>query len=74
MSCHWSPSASHPPLLPREAEDFSRGGNHSKHVPLPTYLVWLQPIFNNSGLIFSRAKNIMLVIKSLIKSTSLDMN
>ena len=24
--------------LPREAEDFSRGGNHSKHVPLHTYL------------------------------------
>ena len=25
-------------LIPREAEDFPRGNNHSKHVPLPTYL------------------------------------
>ena len=24
--------------LPRKAEDFPRGGNHSKHVLLPTYL------------------------------------
>ena len=24
--------------LPREAEDFPRGGNHSEHVPLLTYL------------------------------------
>ena len=28
-------------LIPREAEDFPRGDNHSKHVPLPTYLAWL---------------------------------
>ena len=26
------------PILPREAEDFPRGDNHSKHAPLPTYL------------------------------------
>ena len=25
-------------LLPREAEDFSRGWNHPKHMPLLTYL------------------------------------
>ena len=25
-------------LIPREAEDFPRGDNHSKHVSLPTYL------------------------------------
>ena len=25
-------------FIAREAEDFPRGGNHSKHVPLPTYL------------------------------------
>ena len=30
-----------PNLLPREAEDFPKGGNHSKHVPLPTYLASL---------------------------------
>ena len=24
--------------LPREAEDFPRGSNHSQHVPLLTYL------------------------------------
>ena len=27
-----------PTLIPREAEDFPRGGNHSKDVPLPTCL------------------------------------
>ena len=27
-----------PTLIPREVEDFPRGDNHSKHVPLPTYL------------------------------------
>ena len=37
MPNYWSPSAFHP-ILPREAEDFPRGGNHSKHVPLLTYL------------------------------------
>ena len=28
-------------LLPREAEDFPKGDNQSKHMPLPTYLNWL---------------------------------
>ena len=37
---------------PREAEDFPRGDNHSKHVPLPTYLAWLQPIYYNSRFVF----------------------
>ena len=39
-------------LLPREAEDFCRGGNHSKHMPLLTYLAWLQPIYYNSRFVF----------------------
>ena len=39
-------------LISREAEDFSRGDNHSKHVSLPTYLVWLQPIYYNSRFVF----------------------
>ena len=30
--------------LPRKAEGFPRGDNHPKHVPLLTYLAWLQPI------------------------------
>ena len=30
-----------PTLIPRETEDFPRGDNHSKHVPLPTNLAWL---------------------------------
>ena len=34
MPCQRSPA-----LLPREAEGFSRGDNHSKHMPLLTYLV-----------------------------------
>ena len=74
IPCHWSASASHLPLLlPREAEDFSWVGNCSNHVPLPTYLDWLQPIFNSSRLIFNHVKNILLEVKSLIKSDSLDM-
>ena len=32
---------------PREVEDFPRGGSYSKHMPLPTYLAWLQPIYCN---------------------------
>ena len=28
----------------REAEDFPRGDKHFKHVPLPTYLIYLSPI------------------------------
>ena len=62
-------------LSPKEAEDFSGGGNHPKHVPLPTYLAWLQPIFDSSKLIFNhtKIKNILLVVKSLIKSDLLDM-
>ena len=58
-----------PPNPPREAEDFSIGSNHSKHVPLITYLAWLQPIIHNLGLIFKHVKttNILLVLKSLIK-------
>ena len=30
--------------LPREAEDFLRGGKYPKDVPLPTYLDYLQPV------------------------------
>ena len=33
MPCQRSPT-----LIPREAEDFARGGDHSKYVPLPTCL------------------------------------
>ena len=30
-------------LIPREAEDFPRGDKRFKHVPLPTYLIYLSP-------------------------------
>ena len=55
--------------LPREAEDFPCGGNHSKHVLLLTYLARLQPVTNNSRLIFKhvKTKNALLVMKTLIK-------
>ena len=43
MPCQRLPT----PIL-REAEDFPRGDNHSKHVPLSTYLASLQPIYYNS--------------------------
>ena len=64
MPCQRSPT-----LIPREAEDFPRGDNHSKYVPLPTYLAWLQPIYYNFRLIFIYAKTakILLVVKTLIK-------
>ena len=39
-------------LLPREVDDFLRGGNHSKHMPPLTYLAWLQPIYYNSRFVF----------------------
>ena len=69
--CYTSPVVTWclPPNTPREAEDFYRGSNHSKHVPLLRYLAWLQPILHNLGLIFKHVKTryILLVVKSLIK-------
>ena len=55
--------------LPRELEDFPRGGNHSKHVPLHTYQTWLQPICYDLGfvLIHAKLKIFLLVVKTLIK-------
>ena len=57
------------PPLRREAEEFLRGGNHSKHVPLPLCLDWFQPIYYNSRLAFILVKTgtILLVVKTLIK-------
>ena len=40
------------PHSPQEAEDFPRGGNHSKHMPPLTYLASLQPMCYNSRLVF----------------------
>ena len=56
-------------LIRREAEDFPRGENHSKHVPLPAYLASLQPIYYNSRFVFILVKTakILLVVKTLIK-------
>ena len=46
------------------------GGNHSKDVPLPTCLAWLQPIYYNSRFLFIHVKTakILLVVKTLIKN------
>ena len=56
-------------LIPREPEDFPRADNHSKNVPLPTYLVWLQAIYYNSRFVFIHVNTIkvLLVVKTLIK-------
>ena len=56
-------------LIPREGEDFPRGENHSKHMPLPTYLAWLQPVHYNSRFLFIHVKStkILLAVKTLIK-------
>ena len=43
ISWHWSPSTSHPNLY-REEENFPRGLNYLKDVPLPTFLAYLQPV------------------------------
>ena len=53
---------------PTGVEDLPGVGKHSKHVPLLTYLAWLQPIINNSRLIFNHAKteDALLVVKRLI--------
>ena len=40
MPCHWSPSISHP-VIPREGEDFPRGGKFPKDASLPTFLAYL---------------------------------
>ena len=70
-SCH---SIGHEVLstqpLPREADDFPRGGNHSKHVPLLTCLAWLQPIYSDPKFIFMhvKTKEVLLVAKTLIKN------
>ena len=45
-----------PTLIPREAKDYPRGNNHYKHVPLPTYLAWLEPIYYNSRYVFIHVK------------------
>ena len=44
-------------------------GKHSKHVPLLTYLTRLQPVINNSRLIFKhvKTKNVLPMVKNLIK-------
>ena len=59
------------PNQPREVEDFPRGGNHSKHVPLLTYLAWLQPnqilIIQDWCLSMSKTKVALIVVKSLVK-------
>ena len=56
--------------LPREAKDFPRGDNHSKHNPLLTYLAWLQPIYFNLKFVFIRVNTakVLLVVKTLIKN------
>ena len=43
-------------LMHREAEDFRRGGNHSRHMPLLTYLAWLQPIYYDPKFVFKHVK------------------
>ena len=42
--------------LARKAENFPRGDNHSKHVPLLIYLAWLHPIYYDLGFVFIHVK------------------
>ena len=70
-SCH---AIGHQVLLTQslfsKAEDFPRAGNHSKHMPLLTYLVWLQPICYNPKFVFKHIKieKVLLVVETLIKN------
>ena len=70
-SCH---SIGHEVLptqpLPKEADDFPRGGNHPKLVPLLTCLAWLQPIYSDPKFIFMhvKTKEVLVVTKTLIKN------
>ena len=59
-----------PNSLPRKAEDLPRGGYHSKHMPLLTYLAWLEPIYYDPKLVFKLAKTEKkwLVVETLIKN------
>ena len=54
---------------PREAEDFPRGGNYSRHMRQLTYLAWLQPICYNLKFVFKHVKTekVLLAVKVLIK-------
>ena len=56
-------------LLPRKAEDVPGGDKHPGYVALLIYLVLLQPIINNSTLVFRllKTESILLVVKSLAK-------
>ena len=57
-------------LFSREAEDFPRGDNHSKHMPLLTYLAWLQPVHHNPKFVFIHfnTAKVLLVVKTFIKN------
>ena len=72
MGCHATPLVtkcfSPNPLL--SEEDFPRGGNHSKHMPLPTYLAWLRPIYYDLGFVFIHVKLwiFLLVVKTVIRN------
>ena len=62
MPCHCSSHQLLPTQpLPREAGDFPRGGSHSKHVPLLTYLTWLKSIHYNPGFVFIHVKFINII-------------
>ena len=59
-----------PNPLPREEEDFPRGGNHSRHEPLPTHLAWLQLSYHDLGFVFIhvRLRIFLLVERTVIKN------
>ena len=69
MPCQQSPGVLTQPLS-RKAEDFPRGGKHSKHVLLLTYLAWLQPTINKHV----KNKDALLVVKALLVGKSLIKN
>ena len=63
MPCWGSPS-----LLARGPEDFiGVTNNYSKHMPLLTCLVWMQPIYYNPKLVFIpvNTAKVLLVVKTL---------
>ena len=57
-------------LLPSQAKDVPRVCHHSGHMPLLTYLAWLQPIYYDPRLVFKhvKIKKRLLVVKNSVKN------
>ena len=60
--------------MPREAEDSSRGGNHSKHMSLLTCLARLQSVYHDPKFVFIHVNTakVLLVVETSMKTNEKD--